>query len=405
MKQATQPTTKRLIRLMIVAGEPSGYTLAVNLIQALRRTAFETAPEIELEFFGATGAPLRACGVESVVAMDDLARVGIVEIGKALPQFWQAFKALQRAAEARQPDAVILIDYPEFNLRLARALHKQGRRVIFYVSPQLWAWRSGRVRAIRDSVDLLLTILPFEAAWYKERNVTHTRFIGHPLVGEVAASHTREDFCREYNLDARQPIIALLPGSRRQELKRHLPILLEAAALLLADKACAQFVVALAPHRRLDEIAQILNAAFKSHTQLETHTRIAHAATYNALAAADCAAVTSGTATLEAALIGAPHVIVYCESSLNWHTIGRFIEIDTFGLPNLIAGKRIVTELIQHDFTPARVARELLHLLSPARNQEARRELGDAIARLGASGASTRAAYAILEQLKRWREK
>ena len=179
-------------RLMIVAGEPSGDAHAASLVGALR----QAAPEGQMDFFGATGPLMRAAGVDSIIHSDDLSIMGLLEIGRVLPKFWRAFKTLKQAAIERKPDAVILVDWPDFNLRLARSLHRRGLRVIYYISPQLWAWRSYRVKTIKRDVDLLLTILPFERDWYAKRGVTQVEFVGHPLAGEVEARYGREDFCR-----------------------------------------------------------------------------------------------------------------------------------------------------------------------------------------------------------------
>src|SRR5215208_7009276 len=175
-------------RLMVVAGEESGDAHAAALVRALR----EQAPGARFELFGSTGAALSAEGVESVVREEDLAITGLVEIARSLPRFWAAFRALRRAALERRPDAAVLVDWPDFNLALARALRRRGVRVIYYISPQLWAWRSHRVRQVRRDVDLLLTILPFEQDWYAARGVTHVEFVGHPLAGAVTARTTRE---------------------------------------------------------------------------------------------------------------------------------------------------------------------------------------------------------------------
>src|SRR5712691_6479106 len=170
------------LRLMIVAGEPSGDAHAASLARALRKAA----PETEFEFSGSTGAQMRAAGVDSIVKADELAILGLWEIGRALPKFWRAFAELKRAAEERKPNAAILVDWPDFNLRLARWLHRRGVPVIYYVSPQLWAWRSYRARNVRRDVDLLLSILPFEKDWYAARGMTHVEYVGHPLAGEVS---------------------------------------------------------------------------------------------------------------------------------------------------------------------------------------------------------------------------
>src|SRR3954470_13925593 len=200
-------------RLMVVAGEESGDAHAASLVRSLR----ERAPEADFEFFGSTGARMREAGVESVVREDDLAITGLVEIARALPRFVSAYRSLKRAALTRRPDAVVLVDWPDFNLALARALHRRGLRVIYYISPQLWAWRSHRVRQVRRDVDLMLTILPFEREWYAERGVARVEFVGHPLAGIVRPRYGREEVCARHGLDSERPVISLLPGSRRKE--------------------------------------------------------------------------------------------------------------------------------------------------------------------------------------------
>src|SRR5688500_9891092 len=177
-------------KLMIVAGEPSGDAHAAALVNAIR----EANPNDQLNFFGATGPLMRANGVESVIHSDDLAIVGLLEIGGSLPKFWSAFKKLKQAAIEQKPEAVVLVDWPDFNLRLAHSLHRRGLKVIYYISPQLWAWRSHRVKTIERDVDLMLTILPFERGWYAKRGVTQVEFVGHPLAGEVKARYGREEF-------------------------------------------------------------------------------------------------------------------------------------------------------------------------------------------------------------------
>jgi lipid-A-disaccharide synthase len=381
-------------RLMIVTGEPSGDAHGAALVHALRATATEP-----LEIFGATGPLLRAAGVDSIITSDDLAIMGIVEVGRVLPKFWNAYKTLKRAALERQPDAVILVDWPEFNFRLARALHRRGLKIIYYISPQLWAWRSYRLRTIKRDVDLLLAILPFEKEWYSTRGVDHVEFVGHPLAGEVRATHDRAEFCRQAKLDPKLPIISLLPGSRRKELERILPPMLEAAALISARQPEIQFVVVVAPSRSSDEVRELARAARGTPLPLPSCLHIATGSTREALAASDVAAVASGTATLEAALLGTPMVVVYKESMINWHTLGRLITTEHFGLVNLIAGEEVATELMQDDLNGESLANELLLLLEPGRNREARERLSEVADQLGEGGASDRAAQRILEFL------
>jgi lipid-A-disaccharide synthase len=385
------------LRLLIVAGEASGDAHAAALVRALRARA----PDVTFEFFGATGRELRAAGVESVIEIDQLAIVGLLEIGRALPRFWRAFRALKRAALTRKPHAVILVDWPDFNLRLAHALHRRGLKIIYYISPQLWAWRAHRVRQVRRDVDLLLTILPFEPEWYVARGVAHTEFVGHPLVGAVAPRFDRTEFCRRHNLDASKPIVALLPGSRHKELARILPPMLAAAEILLRTQPGAQFVVALAPNRTPTEVAPLVAARDAS---LTSALRIVEHETREALAAAAAAAVASGTATLEAALLATPLVVCYRESALNWHVLGSLINTEHYGLVNLIAGTRLAPELMQNDLTGARLAEELLKLLDPEHNAATRTRLRAATAQLGTGGASARAADAVLKALRAWQQ-
>src|SRR5712692_6689841 len=193
------------LRLMIVAGEASGDAHGAALVSALR----EEAPEIQFEFFGSTGAQMRATGVDPVVRRDELSILGLWEIARALPKFWRTFGELKRAAAERKPDAVILVDWPDFNLRLAHWLHRRGFRVVYYISPQLWAWRSYRVRRVRRDVDLLLSILPFEKEWFAARGMTQVEYVGHPLTGEMRPRYDREEFCRRNDLDPLRPIVAL----------------------------------------------------------------------------------------------------------------------------------------------------------------------------------------------------
>lgn len=376
---------------MIVTGEPSGDAHGAALVNELRAVSAEP-----LEIFGATGPLLREAGVESTIQSDDLAVMGILEVGRVFPKFWRAYQTLKQAALERKPDAVILVDWPEFNFRLARSLHRRGLKIIYYISPQLWAWRSYRVRTIKRDVDLLLAILPFEKEWYEARGVDHVEFVGHPLAGEVRARQNRVEFCRDTKLDSRLPIISLLPGSRRKELERILPPMLEAAALISARRPEIQFVVVVAPSRTSEEVRDVVRAQRATPLPLPSCLHIVSDLSRETLAASDVAAVASGTATLEAAILGTPMVIVYKESSINWHTLGRLITTEHFGLVNIIAGEEVATELMQDDLNGERLANELLLLLDKKRNEEARQRLREVSEQLGEGGASQRAAEHIL---------
>jgi len=380
------------LRLMIVAGEPSGDAHAAALVGALRATS----PDTSFEFFGSAGPQMRAQGVEALVRADDLAIMGILEVARVFSRFRMAFKKLKEAALSRKPDAVIFVDWPEFNLRLAKSLHGHNVRTIYYISPQVWAWRSYRVKQIRRDVDLLLAILPFEKEWFARSKMDQVQYVGHPLAGEVTAKLTREEFSRKHNLDPKRPIVVLLPGSRHKELLRILPPMMNAAIEMSQQQAKLQFVLVVAPSRSIDEAQSVITEANIDTKQLPTY-RMVHHETLDALAAADAAAVASGTATLEAALLNTPMVIVYKESAVNWHTLGRLITTETYGLVNLVAGRRIVTELIQNDLTPQLLASELFELLKEERNQQVRKELHEVAHQLGEGGASERAAQQVLE--------
>jgi lipid-A-disaccharide synthase len=382
----------RNLKLMIVAGEPSGDAHAAALVSALREKAPDTT------FFGATGPLMRAAGVETVVNSDSLAIMGIVEVGQVLPRFMRAFRDLKAAAMEQSPAAVILVDWPEFNLRLATSLHRRGIKVIYYISPQLWAWRPQRVNRVRRDVDLLLTILPFESDWYRSRGVTQVEFVGHPLVGQVSTQFDREEFCQKYDLSPSQSIISFLPGSRHKELQRILPPMLDAINALTEQRKDLQFVIGVAPSRTIEETRQIIDR--HERTTYFERVRIVHGNTREALAASDVAAIASGTATLEAALLSTPMVIVYKESPINWHTLGRLITSPFFGLVNLVAEREVVKELMQDDLTGERLAAELTRLLEPETNKAMRKSLAQVSAKLGPPGASKKAAEAVLEFLR-----
>jgi lipid-A-disaccharide synthase len=369
--------------LMIVAGEPSGDAHAAALVRALRERA-------DVNFFGATGPLMRDAGVETIVNTDELAIMGILEVGRVFTKFLRAFRQLKAVAIERSPEAVILVDWPEFNLRLASSLHRRGLKVIYYISPQLWAWRPGRINRIKEDVDLLLTILPFEVDWYKERGVDHVEFVGHPLSGEVKPRYGREEFCRRNELDPSRPIVSFLPGSRQKELERILPHMLDAIEELETVRPEVQPIVVVAPFKVIEEGLEImLLHDFGLIKVIEKQTR-------EALAASDAAAITSGTATLEATLLETPMVVVYKESKTNWNTLGRLIKVEHFGLVNLVAREEIAKELMQDELTGENLAHELLKLLVPETNRATREKLKQVSHKLGQPGASQRAAELIL---------
>ena len=338
---------------------------------------------------------MRSAGVEAVVRSDEMAVMGVAEIAAALPMFIRAYRSLRDSAIQQKPDAAILVDFPDFNLRLARSLKKAGIPVIYYISPQLWAWRSYRSRTIGRYVDLLLTILPFEKDWYAQRGIHHVEYIGHPLTGEVRPKMDRAAFRASHGLNDERPLVALLPGSRHGEIERHLPIILDAVDIISAKRPEIQFAIAAAGSGQLGQIKAIISRC--EHIDIP----IVENETYDLISSADAAIVASGTATLETGILGTPMVIIYRGSSLNYRLLKPLINIDHYGLINLIAGQRIVRELIQNDLDPTSLSDELLSLLEPQRNAAIREELLRAAASLGTAGASDRAAEAILKFISR----
>lgn len=382
---------------MLVAGEASGDSHAAKLVRAIK----DCAPETDFEFFGAAGEKMRQAGVEAIIKSDHLSIVGLLEIGRALPMFWNVFQKLKKETEKRKPDVAIFIDFPDFNLKLAKALKKKNIKTVYYISPQIWAWRSYRLKQIKRDVDLLLTILPFEKDWYAKRGFSKVEYVGSPLAREIKAHQTKEEFCKKHKLDSAKPIISLLPGSRHKEITRIFAPLLETAGLMAEKNPEIQFITALATNRHREYIEKTIAAAKEKNLKLPENFLIIEGETLDALNASDAAAVTSGTATLETAIIGTPFAIVYKSSSLNYKIFRPMITVEHFGLVNLIAERRLIKEFIQHEFTPEVLSAELFDLLNPENNKKMRADLAEVSDKLGHGGASKRAAEAILKELKK----
>ncbi|MEO6587966.1 MAG: lipid-A-disaccharide synthase, partial [Pyrinomonadaceae bacterium] len=308
---------------------------------------------------------------------------------------------LKRTAEKRKPDAVVLIDFPDFNLKLAKTLKKQDLKMIYYISPQIWAWRSYRLKTVKRDVDLLLTILPFEKDWYVKRGFSNVEYVGSPLAREIKAHLTKEDFCAKHNLNTAKPIISLLPGSRHKEITRIFPPLLKTACLIAEKNPGIQFIIALASKSNLSDIENSIAEARNKNLNLPEKLFVIEGETLDALNASDAAAVTSGTATLETAIIGTPFAIVYKTSPINYKLLRPLISVEHFGLVNLIAERRLVKEFIQHEFTPEILSRDLFDLLKAENNQKMRAALHEVSNKLGHGGASKRAAQAILREIKK----
>jgi len=346
------------VRILISAGEASGELYGAKLIGALRKLVapLDQAPE----FFGVGGQQMRQAGCELVVNASEIAVVGLAEVVEHLPRVFRLFHKVVAEAERRRPDAAVLIDFPDFNFRLARELHRRGIPVIYYVSPQLWAWRQSRIELVRKYVRKMLVIFPFEEKFYRERGIA-AEFVGHPLADQPMPTGTREEFASEYNLDPARQWIALLPGSRRGEVSRIYPRLLQAAQLLGPE-----YVYITPVASTLDP--EWMNAFLQSHGGPQvTMTQDARSTVLHARAAA----VASGTSTLEAALIGTPFAMVYQVAPLTWTLGRRLVKVDRFAMPNLISERDVVPELVQDGFTPERVCIELKAILPEGKARSA----------------------------------
>jgi lipid-A-disaccharide synthase len=369
--------------LLISAGEASGDMYAARLAAALQARA-------DVQLFGMGGPQMRAAGVEIITDYSEVSVVGITEIARHLPSLLRAMDRIVKEAVARKPALAILTDFPGFHLRLARKLQPRGIRNVYYICPQFWAWRPWRANLVRRRFVKALCIFPFEEEFFRDAGVS-TEFIGHPLVGEVHATKDRKQFCEEHRLDPARTVVSILPGSRTAELAHHLPVLQVSCARIYSKKP-AQFVVAAAHAKDM--------AILETGWPAGIIVRVVEGETYNALAAADAAIVSSGTATVEAALLNTPMVVVYRVSPLTAALAKPLVRTPFLAMVNLIAEKQVVPELVQDNFTPDKVAQETLRILQ---DPNARTAMKDALAevrkRLGPPGAVERAADAIVRLL------
>ena len=371
------------MRILISAGEASGEMYGGQLIEALRRR------DPSLEFFGAGGERMRAAGCETVVDARDLSVVGITEILSHLPKIWGLFNQLITEAESRNPELAIVIDSPAFNWRVAREMHKRGVPVVYYVCPQFWAWRQGRVKLLKKYVSKALVIFPFEEKFFRDRGVD-TVFVGHPLADVPRPAISREAYAAQHSLDAGRPWITLMPGSRMKEVRMNLPPMLESLGLLGLEY---EFLLPVAPTLQTSFLESLIGT---KPVRLVPES-------LPALAHSRAGIIASGTATVEAAMMDAPFVMVYRVSPLTYLMGRARVKVPHFAMVNLIAGEKIVPELVQHDFTAENVFMELDQILpdGPARDRMLR-GLAGVRARLRRQAlnnlpAVERAAEAILE--------
>jgi lipid-A-disaccharide synthase len=378
-------------RIMLSAGEASGDRLGAGLARALLRRR----PELEL--IGMGGEQMSAAGVRLIQDASEVAVVGIFEVLAHLPAIRRAKKLLEQALIEERPNLLVPIDFPDFNLRLAAEAGRTGVPVVYFVSPQIWAWRQGRIKRIRELVRRMLVLFPFETKFYEEAGVPVT-FVGHPVAERDEQAPPREMLCERAGLDPGRAIVALLPGSRRAEVARLLPLMLQAARLLGAKRPDTQWLIPHAPGLPREALEQEVAASgiedvfFNDTATTEIYTVCA------------AGAVAAGTASLEAAAVGLPMVVVHRIHPLSYLLARTMVQLEDVALPNLIAGRRVVPELIQKDCTPERIAVALgCFLDEPEIVREVREGLLEVRSRLGGPGVFERAAEQLLKELDRAR--
>jgi lipid-A-disaccharide synthase len=334
--------------LLIVAGENSGDRYGAEVVREFKKR------HAEIAFFGVGGERLAQEGVELCSSVKELNAVGIFEVIMRLPQIRRVFNRLMKEVEARNPTAAVLIDSPDFNLRLAKKIHKAGIPVLYYISPTVWAWRSGRLKTIKKVVTRMCLIFPFEKRLYDERGIPAV-FVGHPLKHRVSAGLSRDQFLSKYALPRDGYLVTLLPGSRRTEIKNHLPVLIEAARRLRAEIP-VHFLLVLAESVERDYLDRFLPRG-------ESGVDVLTADGYDAIAQADLVLSSCGTANLETALLGTPLIAFYRLSPLTYYPFHRLVRIRAYSIVNILAAKTVVPELIQGRFTAARLVDETKALL------------------------------------------
>jgi lipid-A-disaccharide synthase len=370
---------------MISCGEASGDMYAGALAAELR----SRLPEAEI--FGFGGPRLQAAGGRLIGDYSPFSVTGLTEAVKVVPRSFAMLRKLVDTARDLRPHVFVAIDFPDFNFRLMAALRRLGIPIVYYVSPQLWAWRPGRMDTMKEYVDRVMVIFPFEEALYQRAGVS-VEFVGHPLVDLIGQGQDRKEFLHDRGLDPGAPTVALLPGSRRNEVERTVPILTDALSLIRARVPNVQFVVACAPGVPDAMFAPLV------HGQPDGRLVLVRDRTDDVLSASDVVITASGTATIQCALHEKPMVVVYRVSPLTYRLGKPFVHVDTFAMPNLVAGRRIVPELIQDDFTPERTAEETIALLTDEdKRTEMRADLLTVREQLGAPGATARAADTVLE--------
>ncbi|MDO9392242.1 MAG: lipid-A-disaccharide synthase [bacterium] len=374
-------------KLMIIAGETSGDLHGGQLVRELK------ALDPGLEISGIGGDRMQAEGMELFYHVSELSFMGLAEVIGHLPFIRSVTKKLEGELYARKPDAVVLIDYPGFNLRFARRAKKAGIPVVYFISPKVWAWGRGRVRKIRKLVDKMLCILPFEEEFYRGRRI-NALYVGNPSMDEVRPGQSREQFHKDNGLNLERPLLGLLPGSRKQEIELILPVMLQTARMLKEKDPALQFALGLAPGMDRERIEDMIAVSGLDAALIEGPA-------YDLMAHSRLLLVASGTATLEAGIAGTPMIIIYKTSALTYFIGRRLIKVPDIGLVNLVAGKRVVPEFLQGEARPGAIFLMAQVLLAEGRpRQVVTAELAKIRDILGAPGAAKRAAGEIMSVIK-----
>jgi lipid-A-disaccharide synthase len=368
-------------RVMMIAGETSGEHHGAGVVRVLR------AMQPGIEVYGIGGEQMRAAGMELIHHCAELSFMGFAEVLRNLPTVFRVERDLEVLLSSRRPDVVVLIDYPGFNLRFARSVKRAGIPVLYYISPQVWAWNRGRIRRMKSLVDRMKVVFPFEVEMYRGAGID-VEFVGHPIVEHIGGTMTREQFFSGYGLDPGRKVLGLLPGSRLQEIKNILPVV-SSAALALQQSGGCQVVLGLAPHLT----REVVSAAMPEGLTVTVVER----ATYDVMKYSDAIVVTSGTATLETGWFGTPMVVVYRTSPLSFFIGRMLVDVPYIGLVNIVAGRKVAEELLQGAMTVGNIVRAVRPLLEdPVRAAVVRKDLEVIRSRLGGPGASDRVATAIL---------
>ncbi len=374
-------------RIMIVAGEASGDLHGAGVVRELKKK------NPSMDIFGIGGDKMEKEGMSLTFHVREMSFMGFVEVVKHLPLIRSVEKTLEQLLILKKPDVVLLIDYPGFNLRFARTVKKHGIKVVYYISPQVWAWKKGRVLKMRGLIDKMLVVFPFEVPIYEKENIP-VQFVGHPLVEEMQEMMSKENFCRRYDLDSAKKFIAVIPGSRKQEIENLFSVMVRSAVELAGNEK--EVVVAVAPNLSIE--------LYKNNLPLNANVKFIQHSTHEVMKYAEFAFVTSGTATLETACFGTPMIVVYKTSAITYWIARLVVKIKNIALVNIVAGKTIVPEMIQWNATVEKLVNEARSILnSPERYAEIKNELNIVRQKLGrrldsssGAGASINVAEAIL---------